>query len=99
MRKHYDDSSLYSVGDGSLSCARKWSIKIDNGNPAFIAVLLGDLGRDIPKGEWNHWLSYNIPPTQKMSETGFLRSVLCQFVESSSPEYHFKTAYQEVNRV
>ena len=99
MRKYYDDSSLYSVGDGSLSCARKWRVSIDNGDPKFVAVFLGDLGRDIPASEWTHWLSYNIPPMQNMSETGIRRSILGQFVESSNPEHRFKTAYQEVNRV
>ncbi|WP_244671538.1 hypothetical protein [Actinomyces succiniciruminis] len=99
MQKYYDNPSLYSVGDGGLSCAQLWHVQIDNDDPTFVAVFLGDLGRDVPQGEWSHWLSYNVPPTQKMSETNFRRSILGQFTTSKNPEHHFKTSYEELNRI
>ena len=99
LQRYYDDSSLYEVRDGRLSCGHKWGVQIDNDNPGFVAVFLGDIGRDIPQSHWEHWLSHNVPPTQKMSETNIRRSFFGQFVDSKNPEHRFKMSYKELNRV
>jgi len=99
LQKYYDDSSLYEVCDGYLSCAHKWRVQIDNDDPEFVAVFLGDIGRDIPQSHWDHWLSHNVPPIQKMSETNILRSFFGQFVDSKNSEHRFKLLYKELNRV
>ena len=70
LQRYYDDSDLYTVSDGHLSCASMWNVKIDNGNPNCVVVFLGDIGRDIPESHWAHWLSHNVPPTQRMSDVG-----------------------------
>lgn len=99
LQKYYDDSSLYEVRDGYLSCAHKWGVQIDNDIPGVVAVFLGDIGRDIPQSHWDHWLSHNVPPIQKMSETNIRRSFFGQFVDSKNPEHRFKILYKELNSV
>lgn len=99
LRRYYDDPGLYSITDGRLSCGNLWSVQIDNGNPAAVAVFLGDIGRDIPSSHRDHWRAYNIPPVSKMSESTFRRSFLAQSVETENPEHLFKNAYLAIQRV
>jgi len=96
LQKYYDDSDLYTVSDGHLSCASMWGVKIDNGNPNCIVVFLGDIGRDIPESHWAHWLSHNVPPTQRMSDVGVRRAFFGQFADSENPEHRFKLAYNQL---
>ena len=96
LQKYYDDSNLYTVSDGHLSCASMWGVKIDNGDPNCVVVFLGDIGRDIPTSHWTHWLSHNVPPTQRMSDVGVRRAFFGQFVESENPEHRFKLAYDQL---
>lgn len=96
LQRYYDDSNLYTVSDGHLSCASMWSVKIDNGNPNCVVVFLGDIGRDIPAGHRTHWLSYNVSPTQRMSDVGVRRAFFGQFADSENPEHRFKLAYNQL---
>ena len=96
LQKYYDDSNLYTVSDGHLSCASMWGVKIDNGNPNCVVVFLGDIGRDIPASHRTHWLSYNVPPTQRMSDVGVRRAFFGQFADSENPEHRFKLAYNQL---
>ena len=96
MQRYYDDPTIYSVSDGRLSCAMKWGVQIDNGSPEFVAVFLGDIGRDIPPSHWKHWASYNILPPGRMSDSAFHRSFYGKFVETENPEFLFKYAYEEL---
>ena len=96
LQRYYDDSNLYTVSDGHLSCASMWSVKIDNGNPNCVVVFLGDIGRDIPAGHRTHWLSYNVSPTQRMSDVGVRRAFFGQFADSENPEHRFKLAYHQL---
>lgn len=96
LQRYYDDSDLYTVSDGHLSCAFMWGVKIDNGNPNCVVVFLGDIGRDIPESHWAHWLSHNVPPTQRMSDVGVRRAFFGQFADSENPEHRFKLAYNQL---
>ena len=96
LQRYYDDSELYTVSDGYLSCSHLWGVKIDNGNPNCVVVFLGDIGRDIPAGHRTHWLSYNVSPTQRMSDVGVRRAFFGQFADSENPEHRFKLAYNQL---
>ena len=96
LQRYYDDSELYTVSDGYLSCSHMWGVKIDNEFFNIISVFLGDIGRDIPPEHWTHWLAYNVPPTQKMSEVAFRRAFLNQPTNSKNPEHCFKLAYNQL---
>ncbi len=67
-----------------------WGIRIDNNNPDYVCVFLGDLGRDLPEKDQIYWKSYNIPPEGEISETYFRRSFLGQFADPSSEDLIFK---------
>ena len=84
------------MSDGYLSCSHLWGVKIDNELFDIISVFLGDIGRDIPSEHWTHWLAYNVPPTQKMSEVAFRRAFLNQPTNSKNPEHRFKLAYNQL---
>lgn len=96
LQRYYDDSELYTVSDGYLSCSHMWGVRIDNEFFNIISVFLGDIGRDIPPEHWTHWLAYNVPPTQKMSEVAFRRAFLNQPTNSENPEHCFKLAYDQL---
>ena len=96
LQRYYDDSELYTVSDGYLSCSHLWGVKIDNEFFDIISVFLGDIGRDIPSEHWTHWLAYNVPPTQKMSEVAIRRAFLNQPTNSKNPEHCFKLAYNQL---
>ena len=96
LQRYYDDSDLYTVSDGNLSCASMWGVKIDNGNPNCVVVFLGDIGRDIPASHRTHWRSYNVSPTQRMSDVGVRRAFFGQFADSENPEHRFKLAYNQL---
>ena len=97
LQRYYDKPEIYSVEDGRLSCAGLWSVQIDNGNTNAVVVFLGDIGRDIPDSERTHWLTYNIPPTGRMSKANFQRSFLGIPAETQNPELLFKNAYRTLN--
>ncbi|MDO1510203.1 MULTISPECIES: hypothetical protein [unclassified Neisseria] len=97
MQKYYE-SDKYEVQDGSLRCQGLWSIHIDNGLPNHVSVFLGDLGRDMPYKEQQYWKLFNVPPESlKISEGSFRRSFLGEFADSSSPEFRFKSEFEQLN--
>lgn len=99
LQKYYDDSALYSVTDGRLSCGHLWGCQVDNVSGDYVMVFLGDLGRDLPESELRHWLANNIAPAGRtMSEANFRRSFLGQFADSGNPEHLFKNAYADFKR-
>ncbi len=71
--KYYDRPDLYKVGDGYLSCSSLWGLRMDNDGPESVVVWLGDLGRDLPASERDHWRSFNVPPAGSISETAYRR--------------------------
>lgn len=42
--KYYGDPTKYSVEDGSIFCASRWSLRIDDNHLGYVVVFLGDLG-------------------------------------------------------
>ena len=82
LKRYSDEPSKYRVYDGYLQCGEKWGLQIDNNNPNFVIVWLGDLGRDLPHTEHKHWKGYNVRPDGRMSKS-HLRSQLPSTVEEA----------------
>ena len=76
LQKYYEDTDKYAVEDGYLRCGGLWGVRIDNDQPDYVMVFLGDLRRDLPAAERDYWRSFNIAPVGPMSETAFRRSFL-----------------------
>ena len=99
LHKYYSNPKLYKVEDGHLWCGRLWHIAIDNDHDDYVAVYLGDLGRDLRETERNYWLSHNISPYgKKISKTEFARSFMGEWCESTSIELVFKRKYIEFRK-
>lgn len=95
LGKYYHDPYKYSVEDGYVRCGGLWGLRIDNDNPDYVMVFLGDLGRDLSEKERNYWLNFNIPPQgRRMSKTTFRRSFMAEFADPSRPDHTFKHAYR-----
>jgi len=90
LSKYYNNPTKYSVEDGYLRCAALWGVQIDNDNPNYVCVFLGDIGRDIPQSEHGYWRSFNIPPAGPMSETAFRRSFMAEFADPQRKDLLFK---------
>jgi hypothetical protein len=97
LQKYYDDPDTYSVEDGYLRCGSLWGAQIDNDNPEFVVMFLGDIGRDLPASERHHWKSHNITPTGNISATSFNRSFMAQPANPTSPDLVFRMTYNQFN--
>lgn len=93
LNRYYDSPSKYSVEDGYLRCGGLWGLRMDNGNPDYVTVFLGDLGTDLPENERTYWRSFNIPPAGPMSSTAVRRSFLAEFAEPERPDLVFKNLF------
>lgn len=78
LAKYYDHPELYSVEDGYLRCAGLWGLQIDNDHVDRVVVFLGDLGRDLPVAERDHWRGHMVMPDAPISDTNLRRSLLAQ---------------------
>ena len=98
LEKYYRESSKYSVEDSFLSCGYLWKVRIDNHHNDKVCAWLGDLGRDFPYTEQQHWRLYNIPPEGGVSETYFRRQILALPTNSDQSEHLFKQRYNHLQK-
>ena len=98
LDKYYHESK-YTIEDSLLRCGSLWCVYIDNHHDDIVCAWLGDLGRDLPYGEQEHWCQHNIPPTGGVSKTDFARQIRAQFANSDRPEYIFKRRYHDLQKV
>lgn len=96
LQKYYNNAELYTVTEGSVSCKGRWHLRLDNDHSDYVAVFLGDLGRDLPESERLYWKGFNIAPPGPMSSTYARRSYLGHWVDASQPDHQFKQAYAEL---
>jgi hypothetical protein len=96
LQKYYNNTELYTVTEGSVSCKARWHLRVDNDHGEYVAVFLGDLGRDIPEAERQYWKGFNIAPRGSMSSTYARRSYLGHWVAAEQPDHQFKHAYSEL---
>jgi hypothetical protein len=97
LQKYYAKPELYSVEDGYLRCAGLWGVHIDNDHDDRVVVFLGDLGRDLPSAERDHWRGHMIPPDARMSDTNFKRAFLAQATEPQAVDLRFRRLYRKAN--
>ena len=99
LDKYYYEPSKYSVEDSVLRCGSMWCVFIDNDHKDKVCMWLGDLGRDLPNSEQQHWRLHNIPPTDGISKTFFDRQLGAQFKNSDMPEHIFEQRYRDLQKV
>ena len=98
LDKYYHEPSKYTVEDSLLRCGSLWCMYIDNHHDDIVCAWLGDLGRDLPYSEQEHWHQHNIPPTGGVSKTYFARQIGAQFTNSDRPEHTFKQRYDDLQK-
>lgn len=99
LDKYYQEPRKYSVEDSILRCGGLWGVFIDNHHKDRVCAWLGDLGRDLPYSEQQHWRLHNIPPTGGISKTYFERQLGAQFTNSDMPEHIFEQSYRDLQKV
>jgi hypothetical protein len=98
LQRYLSHPDQYSVEDGYLRCQSLWGMEIDNHHKDYVSAYLGDLGRDLPEQEQNHWLQYNIATSEKLSTVAFKRDFLCMFAESDMSDLQFKAGYKNFQK-
>lgn len=94
LQRYLMQPDLYEVGDGCIKCKSLWHMEIDNHrHDNYISAYLGDLGRDLPLLEHNHWLQYNTYTSDGLSETAIKRDFLATATESSALDIVFRSHY------
>lgn len=100
LNRYTSQPSRYRIENGRLSCLGLWGISIGTNPDGLIEVYLGDLGRDLPAEERDHWLSFNVPPSGGRDEGRFDRDILGRWTEGPpdplsrlfAAREHFSTA-------
>ena len=98
LNKYYSKPETYKVDDGVILCGNLWALYIDNHNAGYVSAYLGDLGRDLPSEQEQHyWRGFNKTIDGNLSETKFRRDFLSIPTDSESPDFVFKKTYTDVN--
>lgn len=96
----YRNNPFFTVNDRRLECGTQWGIEIDNVNPDRVMVFLGDLGRDLPQCERQHFLSFQMSPVdQCISEEVILNDFMNMFTDSSGPISKLLNARESLNEL
>lgn len=96
LQRYYEQPELYTVEDGHLLCAGLWSLRMDNDDRDHVMVFLGDLGRDLPPRERDHWVPFCVSAGRKMSDTAWRRGFLAEFADATSPDIVFRERYERL---
>ncbi|MFE0606702.1 hypothetical protein ACFW2T_32600 [Streptomyces sp. NPDC058892] len=81
LNRYTSQPSRYRIEASRLSCLSLWGLSIGTNPEGLIEVYLGDLGRDLPAEERDHWLSFNAPPGGGRDEARFDRDILGRWTD------------------
>ena len=99
LSKYYSNPGKYKVDDGIIRCGTLWSLYIDNQNTGYVSAYLGDLGRNLPSEQEQHyWRGFNKALDAKLSATKFKRDFMALPASSQSQDFVFKNTYVKTNR-
>lgn len=99
LSKYYSKPEKYKVEDGIIRCGTLWSLYIDNQNTSYISAYLGDLGRNLPSEQEQHyWRGFNKALDAKLSATKFKRDFMALPASPQSLDFVFKNTYVKTNR-
>lgn len=88
----------FKVSERRLSCGTQWGVEIDNAIPGRVMVYLGDLGRDLPSTEREHFRTCEISPTgQRISETAVAQDFFGSFDAPMGPVDAFLCARRKLS--
>lgn len=98
LQKYYLNPKRYKVEDCIIRCGTLWSLYIDNQNTGYVSAYLGDLGRNLPSEQEQHyWRGFNKPLDAKLSTTKFRRDFMSIPTDPQSLDFVFKKTYLKIN--
>ena len=98
LQKYYLNPERYKVEDCIIRCGTLWSLYIDNQNTGYVSAYLGDLGRNLPSEQEQHyWRGFNKPLDAKLSTTKFRRDFMSIPTDPQSLDFVFKKTYLKIN--
>ncbi|MEZ0070092.1 hypothetical protein ABIA32_006144 [Streptacidiphilus sp. MAP12-20] len=81
LNRYTSEPSRYRISDNRLSCLSFWSMSIGTNPEGLVEVYLGDLGRDLPTEERDHWVSFNVPPGGGRDDVRYRRDILGEWFD------------------
>jgi len=100
LNKYYSKPEIYKVEDGIIRCGTLWALYVDNHNTGYISAYLGDLGRDLPsKQEQHYWRGFNKIINGHLSETKLKRDFMSIAADAESLDFVFKMTYKKTNNL
>lgn len=99
LSRYTSEPSRYTVSATRLSCLDLWGLAISTNTASLVEVYLGDLGRDLPAGEWPHWQAHNVAPAGSMAEDRFRRDFLNQPAAAHDPVGDLRRARSETQEL
>jgi hypothetical protein len=96
LNRYLDEPDRYEVSPTRVSGADMWSISIGRTSTGDVDAYLGDLGRDLPWQEREHWRAHNVPPRGRLDEDRFRRDFLGQWAGELGPLDALRSAYKRV---
>lgn len=100
LNKYYSKPEIYKVEDGIIRCGTLWALYVDNHNTGYISAYLGDLGRDLPsKQEQHYWRGFNKIIDGHLSETKLKRDFMSIAADAESLDFVFKNTYTKTNNL
>jgi len=99
LDKYYGNPNKYEVSDGQIDCSGSWSLRIDNDQRDYVAVMLVDMGY-LPFSEQQYWRGFNVARDNNMgwSKTQYKRWFLNVFCAPCWPDLHFKFRFKQINK-
>ena len=97
LGKYLSQPSKYRVRGSRLECGSLWGVMIDNEHDHYVAIFLGDLGRDLPPTERRYWRAFNVATDERLSTSFTRRNLHGEFAFTESPEVLFKHLYERFN--
>ena len=98
LEKYYSKPEIYKIEDGIIRCGSLWALYIDNTKDGYVSAYLGDLGRDLPSEQEQHyWRGFNKAIGGHLSQTKFKRDFMAIAADSDSADFVFKRTFVRVN--
>lgn len=97
LDRYLDEPDRYVVLTTRLSAVDMWSVSIGRTSTGDVEIYLGDLGRDLPWQEHDHWKAHNIVPRGEMNSDRYKRDFLGQFAGGFEPLEMLREALKSAN--
>ena len=98
LKKYMDHPDVYRIEENHLYCGCLWGIELDLNHNDYVFAYLGDIGRDLPESEYQHWLAYNVLTDEGLSDNTIKRDFGGLFAEPTNPDFVFQSAFEQTKK-